>query len=101
MSNSRVWIVLGVFSSSTSCPNVSPVGIAAVEDDESDGVHYNWSFFHLTFALASLYVMMLLTNWGTLTSDSKTPGSLEVGHAMPAVWVKVWLVHWILEGSSW
>jgi hypothetical protein len=62
---------------------------AAVEDDESDGVHYNWSFFHLTFALASLYVMMLLTNWGTLTSESGTPGSLEVGHAMPAVWVKV------------
>jgi hypothetical protein len=59
-------------------------------------VHYNWSFFHLTFALASLYVMMLLTNWGTLTSDSGTPGSLEVGHAMPAVWVKV-RGHWHLS----
>lgn len=61
-------------------------------DDETDEVHYNWSFFHLTFALASLYVMMLLTNWGTLSSDPSTPGSLEVGHAMPAVWVKVTII---------
>lgn len=61
------------------------------DDDEDCGVRYNWSFFHLTFALASLYIMMHLTNWGTLSaSDPDSPGhALEIGHAMPAVWVKV------------
>lgn len=32
-------------------------------DTERDGVQYNWSMFHLMFALATLYVMMTLTNW--------------------------------------
>ena len=31
--------------------------------DETDGVTYNWSLFHLMFALATLFVMMTLTNW--------------------------------------
>ena len=32
-------------------------------DDEAEAVSYNWSLFHLMFALATLYVMMTLTNW--------------------------------------
>jgi len=54
--------------------------------DERDGVNYNWSLFHLMFALATLYVMMTLTNW-------YAPGkevTLESIHAnMSAVWVKI------------
>ena len=34
-----------------------------VWDNEEDEVAYNWSLFHLMFALATLYAMMTLTNW--------------------------------------
>jgi len=38
-------------------------GEAQVWDNEDDAVAYSWSFFHLMFALSTLYVMMTLTNW--------------------------------------
>ena len=33
--------------------------------DEFVPVTYNYSFFHLIFALASMYIAMLMTGWGS------------------------------------
>lgn len=55
-----------------------------VWDNEDESVAYSWSFFHIMFGLATLYVMMTLTNWFTPNSDLSTLSS-----NMAAVWVKV------------
>ncbi|XP_004631071.1 serine incorporator 3 [Octodon degus] len=53
-------------------------------DNEKEGVQYNYFFCHLMFCLASLYIMMTLTNW--YSPDATFPaGSITC----PAVWVKI------------
>nr|CAD7458355.1 unnamed protein product [Timema tahoe] len=55
-----------------------------VWDNEDESVAYSWSFFHIMFGLATLYVMMTLTNWYSPNS------SLETLNANSAsVWVKI------------
>jgi len=54
--------------------------------DEHDGVTYSWSLFHVMFALATLYVMMTLTNWYS-PGDDVTIQSISAN--MSAVWVKI------------
>ncbi|XP_046640381.1 probable serine incorporator [Daphnia pulicaria] len=63
-----------------------------VWDNEADGVAYSWSFFHLMFALATLYVMMTITNWYKPTSDLSTLSSNEA-----SVWVKM-ISSWLCLG---
>ncbi|KAG7247673.1 hypothetical protein CRUP_021891 [Coryphaenoides rupestris] len=55
-------------------------GVRRAVDNEEEAVTYSYSFFHFSLLLASLYIMMTLTNWYMYS-------------AMPAVWVKM--------GSSW
>lgn len=52
--------------------------------DEFAPVTYNYSFFHLVFALASMYIGMLMTGWGTGAEEKDL---MDVGWA--SVWVKV------------
>jgi len=56
-----------------------------VYDNEEDEVAYSWSLFHLMFALATLYVMMTLTNWFHPSSSNIEKFSANEG----AVWVKI------------
>ncbi|KAG7465684.1 hypothetical protein MATL_G00156040 [Megalops atlanticus] len=53
-------------------------------DNERDGVAYSYSFFHFMLFLASLYIMMTLTNWYSPDSNYETMTS-----KWPSVWVKM------------
>ncbi|KXZ45723.1 hypothetical protein GPECTOR_51g709 [Gonium pectorale] len=46
-------------------------------------VSYNYSFFHLIFALASMYIAMLMTGWGSVAQEKDR---IDVGWS--SVWVK-------------
>ena len=77
---------------------------AGVADEDDDAAcPYSYSFFHLTFALASLYMCMLLTNWMVLShSHDAASGGLKVNSGNAAVWVKVvtsWTTHAIYAWS--
>jgi len=65
-----------------------------IEDDECSHVSYNYTFFHITFALGAMYIGMLLTNWSTITGASSV-ASFSVDTGLVSVWVKMissWLV---------
>lgn len=53
-------------------------------DNEEEGVVYSWSFFHFMFILATLYVMMTLTNWYSPNSSIESLNSNEASY-----WVKI------------
>ncbi|XP_037081978.1 probable serine incorporator isoform X1 [Pollicipes pollicipes] len=57
---------------------------AKVWDNEEDTVAYSWSFFHLMFALATLYVMMTLTSWYSPNSDLRS-----ISNNSASMWVKI------------
>ncbi|SAM02048.1 hypothetical protein [Absidia glauca] len=64
------------------------------KDDEKYGAVYSYSFFHFIFAIAAMYVAMLLTNWNTITmEETSTPGNdgdlVRIGQSYTAVWVKI------------
>jgi len=62
------------------------VEAGAVRDNEEDEVAYSWSLFHVMFALATLYVMMTLTNW---YSPSVTTDITSFNNNSAAMWVKI------------
>ncbi|XP_043108507.1 diacylglycerol kinase, alpha b isoform X3 [Puntigrus tetrazona] len=56
-----------------------------VEDNERDTVQYSYAFFHFMLFLASLYIMMTLTNW----YSSPDADYNAVTSKWTAVWVKI------------
>jgi len=63
-------------------------------DDERSGTRYNYAWFHIIFAIAAMYVAMLLTDWNVV---SKTPISgpidpdsdVYIGRSEVAMWMRV------------
>lgn len=43
--------------------SVGEDGTRRAVDNEGEAVTYSYSFFHVSLLLASLYIMMTLTNW--------------------------------------
>ncbi|KAI3638899.1 hypothetical protein MIR68_003397 [Amoeboaphelidium protococcarum] len=65
-------------------------------NDESDGCTYNYSFFHIIFAIGSMYVAMLLTNWDIVKTADSADEAIQLGRSWQATWVKVvtsWLAY--------
>ena len=53
---------------------------------EDDHVAYNYSLFHFAMFLASLHIMMTLTNW---YSPSPATNLRQLQRSWPAVWIKM------------
>lgn len=60
-------------------------------DDEKEETSYNYFYFHVSFALAAMYMAEVLTGWNTLSTTSTD--SYVVGQSLASVWAKV--------GTSW
>ncbi|KAG1371003.1 putative serine incorporator [Cocos nucifera] len=75
--------------SSSSKPLLEEGEVESGKDDKKESearpVTYSYTFFHLTFALASMYSAMLLTGWTSSTSDSSE--LIDVGWT--SVWVRI------------
>lgn len=71
---------------------------AAAAIDEYQPVTYNYSFFHLIFALASMYIAMLMTGWGAVEQekDRLDVGWTSVWVKTAAEWVTALLYSWTL-----
>lgn len=67
-------------------------------DDEASKVSYSWSFFHFIFALASLYIMMTLTNWYSPNSSLKTlnANSASMWVKITSSWLCLFLYNWTM-----
>jgi len=61
-------------------------------DNEEEEVAYSWSFFHVMFAFASLYVMMTLTSW-----NDPSASVLESQNNSSSMWVKM-ISSWLCSG---
>ncbi|NP_001037624.1 membrane protein TMS1 precursor [Bombyx mori] len=71
-----------------------------VFDNEGDSVAYSWSFFHIMFALATLYVMMTLTNWFSPNSQLANENIASMWVKITSSWMCIGLYIWTLVAPA-
>jgi len=77
---------LGTSHSEQSEPLIDEEAGEKKETDKDEPVAYNYSIFHLVFALGAMYVAMLMTDWATVHNPGNSLGVVQSGSA--AFWVK-------------
>lgn len=65
--------------------NVEDIGGQKVARNEANGLTYSYSLFHIMLGLATLYLMMSLTDWYT----PFTANLMTFGRSWSAVWIKI------------
>jgi len=67
--------------------------IGETRDDERSGTRYNYSWFHIIFALGAMYVAMLLTDWNVVSknpiSTPDAPNNVYIGRSEVAMWMRI------------
>jgi len=63
------------------------------DDGDFEPVEYSYSFFHIVFALASMYSAMILTSWAS-ASVEESKDSVDIGWT--SVWVKI-VSQWMMS----
>lgn len=65
--------------------NVEDIGGQKVHRNEANGLAYSYPLFHIMLGLATLYLMMSLTDWYTPHSANL----MTFGQSWSAVWIKI------------
>ncbi|TFK40055.1 TMS membrane protein tumor differentially expressed protein [Crucibulum laeve] len=68
--------------------------VGETRDDERSGTRYNYSWFHIIFAIAAMYVAMLLTDWNVvskhpLSGPVDPDADVYIGRSEAAMWMRV------------
>lgn len=70
--------------------NVEDIGGQQIHRNEANGLTYSYPLFHIMLDLATLYLMMCLTNWYTPDSTN----FLKFGQSWTTVWIQI-ISSWI------
>ncbi|KAI8429971.1 hypothetical protein MSG28_000427, partial [Choristoneura fumiferana] len=71
-------------------------GETKVFDNEGDAVAYPWTFFHVVFALATLYSMMTLTNWYNPSSQLSKENIASMWIKITSSWLCIGIYIWTM-----
>ncbi|OBZ72638.1 Membrane protein TMS1 [Grifola frondosa] len=63
--------------------------VGETRDDERSGTRYNYSWFHVIFAIGAMYVAMLLTDWNVVKSVPNHDQDVYIGRSEVAMWMRV------------